>query len=80
MRKCAHHHPGCWVGLQGCHCGLEEALADDPDVVKVLRLIHSDKNDWIPGISGVEVGQWIEQTFHVRLTDDGGWKYVEKTE
>jgi len=47
---------------------LKTALADDPDLVWLLRWCV-EASPWHPYHH--EVAHYIEDTFHVRLTDDG---------
>ena len=51
---------------------VRQALADDPDVVK-LWMTFKDQ-EWIE-VAGLK--EWIQATFHVLLTDDGGWEWTE---
>jgi hypothetical protein len=61
-----------------------DLLADEPDVVKVLRWLKDQERalplntpvdaDWYAALK--LAAKHIEQTFGIRLTDDGGWEYV----
>ena len=60
---CRHSQTHYMSTPEPCTCGLDEALADDPDVVAVAREF--------PELQG-----YLEQKFKFRLTDDG-WKWTE---
>ena len=57
------------------------ALDADPDVVKVAQKIVdetckgtlSPEQVWAVGL----IKRWMEETFKFRLTDDGGWKWLD---
>ena len=76
---CRHSQTHYMSTPEPCTCGLDEALAADPDVVAVLRWLK-DGAKRIPGNTPVDRA-WtsaaralevhIERTFHIRLTADG---------
>ena len=68
-----------------------DALADPPDVVVLLRFakrevrrnrceaMGCDPLYLLGNSDGFEMIQaWIEDKFHVRLTDDGGWEWTDE--
>ena len=53
---------------------LDSIRADDPDLVWLLRWCV-EASPWHPYHH--EVAHYIEDTFHVRLTDDGGYEWTD---
>lgn len=86
LRNRLEHKPWCHIGTgAACSCGLDEALAEPPDLVVLLRKVKKAEAEYnaigraesIWGAMTLElvIGE-IEKT--VRLTDDGGWEWTEQ--
>jgi hypothetical protein len=100
LRKIAVHGHACPTESVGrhwpdgkyvyCDCGLDKALADEPDVVKVLRWAKkahdsyrdeygNTKPDDVAYLNGMKsIPYFVEREFHLRLTDGGGWEYTDE--
>lgn len=82
LRKAIEEYLGAPTA-EGCLCAerdIEQVLAAEPDVVKVLRWIeeHSPDVFWTgtgPGAEDSIIGRWICETLHVRLTETG-WEWT----
>lgn len=60
---------------------LYDAVAADPDVVEMLRELEQTFQAWrFRDVTEFydAMRQYLEEKFHVRLTEDGGYKWVEE--
>lgn len=91
LREFVSHEVDCpmrysHAPLDRCSCGLDKALADEPDMVKHLRWLKAQAT-WGEQHGSGTAGHWadfceamidrVSKEFHVRLTDDGGWEWTE---
>ena len=77
VERCAFCHVPVSAGEHYPHC----PMADDPDVVGVLRRATQGSleaiNDFEKFMYDCEI-RWIQDTFYVRLTDEPpGYEYTE---
>ena len=88
---CRHSQTHYMPTPEPCTCGLDEALAADPDVVEVLlhakeelekceeAIAEADRPGshilaWVQEAAvWTALMTWLEQKFHLRLTEDDGW-------
>ena len=83
---CRHSQTHYMSTPEPCTCGLDEALAADPDVVKVLRMLEDKLQwekthkypNWLAHSQAINhvIGNIIT-VFYVRLTDDG-WEWTDE--
>lgn len=80
LRELAQHHPECRYPYRfddtPCTCGIEEALADPPDVAAILQEIATLGEIHNESLALALFYRWVEGKFHIHLTDDG-WEWTE---